>query len=150
MSLRNIDIEGGMRRLAEKRIEDAMREGKFSNLPGMGKPIELEPVPAEENARLAWWALRILKRNDYTPDEVRWRKQVDQLKERLASATNIPLVEAIVGQINVLVHRINTLGTNALQSPVAPVDMQQELKRLQNDCAADSRQRGNASLNQGK
>ncbi|MDQ3439400.1 MAG: DUF1992 domain-containing protein, partial [Planctomycetota bacterium] len=35
-----------------------MKEGKFDNLAGKGEPIELEPAPAEENARLTWWALR--------------------------------------------------------------------------------------------
>ena len=70
-----------LRRLADRRIEDAMKEGKFDNLPGKGKPLNLEPMPAEENARLTWWALRILKNNDYTPDEIRSR-----LHQRLAES----------------------------------------------------------------
>src|SRR3954447_2780799 len=87
MSLTNIDITAALRRLADKRIEDAMKEGKFDNLAGAGQPLDLEPMPAEENARLMWWALRILKNNDFTPEEVRWRKAIDHLRSRLDAAT---------------------------------------------------------------
>lgn len=55
MSLKHVDMEAALRRLAEKRIEDAMEEGKFDNLPGRGKPLDLEPLPADENARMMWW-----------------------------------------------------------------------------------------------
>ena len=34
MSFKNVDIESALRRLAERRIEEAMREGKFDNLAG--------------------------------------------------------------------------------------------------------------------
>ena len=74
MSLKDIDLENAFRRLADRRIEEAMREGKFDNLPGKGLPLDLEPMPAEENARMTWWALRILKNNNFTPEEVTWRK----------------------------------------------------------------------------
>src|SRR6185437_7112744 len=83
MSLKNVDMESAMRRLAERRIEEAMRQGKFDNLKGAGQPIDMEPAPAEENARLTWWALRILKQNDVIPDEVKWRKQIDTLRSTM-------------------------------------------------------------------
>ena len=54
MSLKDVDLENALRRLAERRIEEAMREGKFDNLPGMGQPLEPDPMPAEENARMTW------------------------------------------------------------------------------------------------
>ena len=75
MSLKHVDLESALRRLAEKRIEDAMREGKFDNLAGAGKPLDLEPMPADENARMTWWMLRILKGNNFTPEEIRWRRR---------------------------------------------------------------------------
>src|SRR3954452_891602 len=100
MSLKNIDIGSAMRRLAEKRIEDAMREGKFDNLPGAGKPLDLEPMPADENARLMWWAIRLLKNQDYTPDEVRIRKQIETLKDELAVTRSEARVTFLVTAIN--------------------------------------------------
>ncbi|MDW8263284.1 MAG: DUF1992 domain-containing protein, partial [Phycisphaerales bacterium] len=63
MLSRHLDVESVLRRVAERRIEEAMRAGKFDNLPGAGRPLELEPIPPGEEARLRWWALRILRQN---------------------------------------------------------------------------------------
>src|SRR3982751_5936702 len=103
MSLKNVDIESALRRLADRRIEDAMAEGKFDNLAGMGKPLDLEPIPADENARLMWWALRIMKNNDVVPEEIQWRKSIESLKTTLSSATDETRVKTLVTQINALV-----------------------------------------------
>ena len=130
MGLNHIDMAAALRRLAERRIEDAMRDGKFDNLEGHGKPLDLEPMPAGEDARLAWWAVRILKQNDVVPDEVKWRKAVDHLRARLHQLTDESLLLALVSQINVLIHRINTLGTNVLLGDLAPVDLEAERGRL--------------------
>jgi hypothetical protein len=124
MSLKNMDIGSALRRLAEKRIEDAMKEGKFDNLPGAGKPLELEPIPADENARMTWWALKIMRNNEFTPHEVRWRKTVDHLKADLAKLTDESRLEPLVKQINDLVHQINTLGTNAINLGMVGVDLE--------------------------
>jgi len=101
-----------------------MREGKFDNLPGMGQPLELDPMPADENARMTWWCLRIMKQNDFTPEEVVWRKMLDRLGENLDRATDENRVRELVEKINDLAHRLNTLGTNALKSPIVPVDLE--------------------------
>ena len=130
MSLKNIDMGSVMRRLADKRIEEAMAEGKFNNLKGAGKPIELEDIPADENARMLWWALRIMKNNNFTPDEVRWRKQVDVLKAELAKTLDETRMEALCVQINELVRKINTLGTNAIASGVVGVDVEEQRVKL--------------------
>jgi hypothetical protein len=130
MSLANIDLSGAMRRLADRRIEQAMSEGKFANLPGAGKPLDLEPMPAQEDARLVWWALRILRRNDVIPDELRLRKALDHLRDRLLCLTDESRLEPLVAQANTLVYRINTLGTNALSTPVVPLDLGAERAAL--------------------
>jgi Domain of unknown function (DUF1992) len=130
MGLQHIDMEAALRRLADRRIEDAMKEGKFDNLPGAGKPLDLEPMPAEENARLTWWALRILKNNDFTPEEIRWRKAIDHLKSRLASATEEAEVIRLVAQANELARKVNTLGTNAMKTGVALLDEAEYLQCL--------------------
>ena len=130
MNLSHIDIEAAIRRLAEWRIEQAMREGKFDNLPGAGQPIDLEPMPAEETARMLWWTIRLLKHNDFIPEEIRWHKAIERLREKVNSQTDETQLPALVGQMNDLVHKINTLGTNALKTSVAPVDLELECKRL--------------------
>jgi hypothetical protein len=130
MSLTNVDIEGALRRLAERRIEDAMKEGKFDNLAGKGAPLDLEPMPADENVRMTWWAIKILKQNDHVPHEVQWRKALDYLKARLERLTDESHLEDIVTQINDLVRRINTLGTNAIDIAVTGVELETERRRL--------------------
>jgi Domain of unknown function (DUF1992) len=130
MLFKHVDIESALRRLADRRIEEAMKAGKFDNLPGAGKPLDLEPMPAEENARLTWWALRILRSNQVVPDEVCWRKTIDVLREELRQAREVSRVRVLVTQINALVRRVNTLGTNALKAPVVPVDLEAELAGL--------------------
>jgi hypothetical protein len=119
-----------MRRLAERRIEQAMVEGKFDHLPGAGKPLDLEPMPAQEDARLKWWALRLLRQNGVIPDEVRLRKDIERLKELLGSARDEKQVMRLVAAINGLMRKLNTLGTNALSSPVCGVSLEDELGRL--------------------
>lgn len=130
MSFKNVDMESAMRRLAERRIEEAMREGKFDNLPGAGKPLDLDPMPADENARLMWWALRIMRNNDLTPDEVRWRKQIDRLRDELVVAKTEARATVIVKAINDLVRRVNTMGTNVLKVPLVPLALESELAKL--------------------
>src|SRR5947207_7010644 len=124
MSLKHVDIAAALRRLTERRIEDAMKEGKFDNLAGAGKPLELEPMPADENARLTWWALRILRNNDFTPHEIRWRKQIEMMKAELAETCDESRLAKLVEQINELVKKLNTLGTNALNAAVVGVSLE--------------------------
>jgi hypothetical protein len=130
MSLKHVDMESAMRRLADRRIEEAMCKGKFDNLPGKGQPIELEPVPADENARLTWWALKILRQNDVIPEQVTWRKALDHLQERLTRAQDESAIRSAVAKINELVHRINSLGTNVLPGQVMRLSEAEELEKF--------------------
>ena len=130
MSLKHVDLESALRRLAERRIEDAMREGKFDNLAGSGKPLDLEPMPADENARMTWWMLRILKNNNFTPEEVTLRRKIESLKHELSAATTEHRVDVLVKTVNELVRQLNTLGTNAINIAVTGVSLEEELRRL--------------------
>ena len=130
MSLRNLDVDAFLRRLADKRIEDAMEEGKFDNLPGKGEPIEIDEAPADEKARMTWWALRIMWQGGFVPDEVRWRKSIDKLKADLHRATDEHAARKLCEQINELVNKLNTLGTNAINFAMTGVDVESELARI--------------------
>jgi hypothetical protein len=132
MGLKDVDFDAAFRRLAERRIDDAMKEGKFDvrRLPGYGKDIEIDQAPADENARMLWWALRIMKQNDFVPDEVQWRKAIDQLKGDIARTTDEKRLAVLVAKVNALVQKLNTLGTNAINLGVSPVDLETELARL--------------------
>jgi hypothetical protein len=130
MSLKHVDIESALRRLADRRIEDAMKEGKFANLPGAGQPLDLDPLPTDENARLMYWALRLLRQNDVVPHEVQWRKQIDFLRQRIDATRDEATLAQLVRVTNDLVRKVNTMGTNALSGNVAPLDYDVELDKL--------------------
>lgn len=113
---RNIDITAAIRIVAERRIEQAMKEGKFDNLPGAGKPLQLEPAPADENARLLWWALRLLRQNGFVPDEVVLRREIEALRARTVEETDSGRRGEMARKLNELIRRLNTLGTNAMSA----------------------------------
>ena len=75
-------------RIAEKKINEAIRNGELHGLPGEGKPLELDDdslVP--EELRVAY---RILKNAGFLPSELNIRRQiatVDQLLSQAVSET---------------------------------------------------------------
>jgi len=65
-------------RIAEQRIRQALREGVFDNLPGAGKPLDLEDdswVP--EDLRLAF---RVLRNAGIIPPELELRNEIMNLR----------------------------------------------------------------------
>lgn len=61
-------------RIAERRIKDAMENGEFDNLKGMGKPITFEDeTMIPEDLRMVY---RILKNAGCIPPEVELRNEV--------------------------------------------------------------------------
>jgi len=70
MSRRYVDITSAMRRIAERRIEQAMTEGKFDRLAGMGKPLDVEAMAPLGGAAANWWGLRLLRESDGRPATV--------------------------------------------------------------------------------
>ena len=73
-----------MRRLAEEKIREAMDEGVFDNLPGKGKPLDLEEDGAvPEDMRLAF---KILRNAGCLPIEMEVRKEIYSLRQLLKEA----------------------------------------------------------------
>jgi len=65
-------------KIAEQRILEAIGRGEFDDLPGEGRPLDLDDdtlVPAE--MRLAF---RILRNAGYVPEEVTLRRQISDLQ----------------------------------------------------------------------
>ena len=68
--------------LAEKVIAEAIARGELDDLPGAGRPLELDDdalIP--EELRLAY---RILKNAGYVPAEVETLKEIEQLEALVA------------------------------------------------------------------
>ena len=68
-----------MHKIAEERIREAMEEGRFDNLPGKGKPLNLEDESGiPEDVRLAF---KILKNAGCLPIEMEVRKEIYSLRQ---------------------------------------------------------------------
>jgi DnaJ homolog subfamily C member 28 len=62
--------------ISEERIRAAMEEGKFDNLPGYGKPLNLDDNPFEpEDMRMA---NSLLRSNEFTPPWMEFGKEIDR------------------------------------------------------------------------
>jgi len=71
-------------KIADKKIRDAIKEGEFDNLPGAGKPIDLEEYfRTPEHLRMAH---SILKSANCVPQEVELINEVARLERGLADA----------------------------------------------------------------
>jgi hypothetical protein len=74
------------RRIAEGRIREAMEQGVFDNLPGAGKPLDLEEYfNTPEEMRVAY---SILKNANCAPVEVELMKEVSRLEQMIAETSD--------------------------------------------------------------
>lgn len=70
----------------EKQIQKAIAEGKFDNLEGKGKPINLDDYFATpEDIRVGY---SVLKSQKFVPEEVERLKEIGELKEKLRNCTD--------------------------------------------------------------
>jgi len=66
----------------EAKIKKAMAEGAFDNLPGKGKPLDLNKyLSVPEHLRPAY---HVLKNAGYVPEEVRLKREMEILKEKIS------------------------------------------------------------------
>ena len=96
-----------LRKLAEDRIEEAQREGLFDNLPGKGKPLNLDDdsgVP--EDLRLTF---KILKNSNCLPVEMELRKEIYNLRQLIDAAIDPETRREMRRELNFLMLRLNLL-----------------------------------------
>ena len=69
--------------IAERRIEEAQAQGVFDNLPGRGRPLQLEDMShVPEDLRMAY---KILSNAGCLPPELAERKELNRLVDLLGS-----------------------------------------------------------------
>ena len=97
----------GFDALVEKHIGEAQANGAFNDLPGAGKPLQLDDdamVPEELRA-----AYRILKNSGYVPPEVEALRDLREVERLLERASNEAERTALVGKFNVLLQRAGVM-----------------------------------------
>ncbi|WP_332673454.1 J-domain-containing protein [Aromatoleum sp.] len=70
--------------LAEQRIADAIKRGELDDLPGAGRPLDLDDDPLLSSEQRM--ANRILKNAGVVPAEIGLRREIAALRARLANA----------------------------------------------------------------
>src|SRR5262245_20503431 len=91
--------------LVEDRIKSAQQEGAFDNLPGKGKPLNLEDdstIP--KDLRLTY---KILKNSGCLPIEMELRKEFFNLRKLLDAAIDEPTRRALRRELNMIALNLN-------------------------------------------
>jgi hypothetical protein len=87
-------------KIAEERIAQALQEGAFDNLPGQGKPLELEETcTVSDELKLAY---KILRNAGYVAPEVELMKQINHAHDILRAAGDEPARYKAMQRLNYL------------------------------------------------
>ncbi len=95
-------------KLIENKILEAMEAGEFDDLPGKGKPLDLNDyfaTPAD--MRLGY---SILKSARCLPVEVELRKEIEALKTDMANCSNESRIQALRKEIEGKSLKLNLLS----------------------------------------
>ena len=107
------DVFAALGRLAEERIRDAIQRGEFDNLPGSGKPLNLEDdrhIP--DDLRLAY---KILKNADCLPPELELKKEIRKAEELLSSVADEGEKYRQLHKVNFLIMKLNEMRKGSVQ-----------------------------------
>jgi hypothetical protein len=82
----------------EEMIKQAIARGEFDNLPGAGKPLDLDAYfNTPEDLRMAF---SMLRSNNFVPEEVEMLKEIDALREALKASSDPDETELLQAKIN--------------------------------------------------
>lgn len=101
--------------IVEARIAEAQRAGAFDDLPGAGRPLDLDDdrlVP--EDVRMAY---RILRNAGFVPPEVEARKEAADLRQLIGAATAEPEKGRALAKLALLEARLDARGGTAPRAP---------------------------------
>ena len=89
----------------DEKIEEAIAKGEFDNLPGKGKPLDLDAYFATpEHLRMAY---SILKSADIIPEEIELLREIEALKRSLDSSTTPMEKKALRQQLSEKLTNLN-------------------------------------------
>jgi len=104
-----------LERIAEQRILEAQRAGAFDNLPGKGKPLELEDLSwVPEDLRVGY---HILKNAHVLPPEVELLKDIHSLEDLIKHIEDEDERRALAKSIQWKMIRLDMLKRRSLNLP---------------------------------
>lgn len=97
----------GLQKIIEQKIREAQMKGEFDNLPGTGKPVEIEDdrhVP--EDLRMAY---KILKNANCVPPELELKKEIRRMEDMFESLSDEKEKYRQIKKINFRIMQLNML-----------------------------------------
>jgi hypothetical protein len=91
--------------VSEDRIKKAYKDGEFENLPGLGKPMQLEDLSGiPEDLRMAY---KVLKNAGYTQDESQLRQEMMTIESLIKKCDDSSEKEDLQKKLNEKLLRFN-------------------------------------------
>lgn len=106
----------GFTRIIEERIQKAIMDGEFENLPDAGKPLRLEDdrhIP--EDLRLAH---KILKNADCLPPEIELKKEIHRTEDLLEGIQDARDKYRLTKKLNFLILKLNTMRNTSAERDI--------------------------------
>jgi hypothetical protein len=98
--------------IAERKIQEAIANGDFENLPGAGRPIdEDQDTWVPEDLRMAY---RILKNAGCIPPELQLRKEIAAMKDPIRSLDDSPARTDKLRELNFRIMKLNMMRKRPL------------------------------------
>ena len=102
----------GFDRIVEERIKNAQKKGDFKNLPGSGKPLDLnDDSCVAEDLRLAY---KILKNADFVPPEIEIKNEIKRTEDLLAGMKDEKEKYHILKKLNFLILKLNAMRSSSV------------------------------------
>ncbi|MGG3562714.1 DnaJ family domain-containing protein [Neobacillus rhizosphaerae] len=93
--------------VSEDRIKKAYQDGEFENLPGLGKPLQLEDLSGiPEELRMAY---KLLKNAGYTQEEGQLRQEMMTIEGLMKKCEDTSEKESLQKKLNEKLLRFNQL-----------------------------------------
>ncbi len=102
----------GFDKLVEERIKNAQKKGDFNNLPGSGKPLDLDDNSCvAEDLRLAY---KILKNADFAPPEIEIKNEIKKTEDLLAGMKDEKEKYRTLKKLNFLIMKLNSMRSSSV------------------------------------
>ena len=106
----------GFDKIVEERIKNAQKKGDFNNLPGSGKPLDLdEDSCVAEDLRLAY---KILKNADFAPPEIEIKNEIKKTEDLLAGMKDEKEKYRTLKKLNFLILKLNSMRSTSVNFDV--------------------------------
>ena len=120
----------GFAQIVEERIQKALRDGEFDNLPGAGKPLELaDDSHVPEDLRLAY---KILKNADCMPPEIELKKEIHRTEDLLSNMEDTTEKFQMLKKLNFLIMKLNTIRGGSSFCSTCPKSIRKRLSTASN------------------